>query len=90
MRELTFKCLGCKHYLSGDGFQCAEKCPRTENGTEQVYSALKYNSNALKKLEREKANLLKEHVKLLRLLKQRTKKSDPVTYALINNIMERY
>lgn len=47
------KCLGCKHYLSGDGFGCEKNCPRTEDGVEQVQCRIKNINTELRRLEKE-------------------------------------
>jgi len=63
-----FKCLGCRHYLSGDMFDCKKKCPRTENGTEQIVSAIKYVNEDLKKVQKERQTLIRRKRFLKKLL----------------------
>lgn len=74
MNELTFKCLGCKHHLSGDSFDCEKKCPRTENGTEQVVCAIQYVNENLEELRKQRKKLLKERSSLKKLLAKRKTK----------------
>jgi len=57
----VFKCLGCKHYLSGDHFKCKENCPRTEKGTEQIVCRQEDIREEISKIEKEKQKLFKEY-----------------------------
>ena len=60
----VFKCLGCKHYLSGDNFGCEKNCPRTENGTEQIWCRLHDIEVELGSIEKAQLKLIKKRDEL--------------------------